>query len=92
MKRAVEIAAAAVVAVFLILALAGDHPTESPIREYIVAHGVDDTGAVNLVASIYLGYRAFDTLGETIVLLIAVSGVMFLVKRSKPPADRDGDL
>ena len=91
MKRVVEIAAVAVVALFVILALAGDHPVESPVREYIVAHGVDDTGAVNLVAAIYLGYRAFDTLGETIVLLIAVSGVMFLVKRSKPPADKGGD-
>jgi multicomponent Na+:H+ antiporter subunit B len=32
------------------------------------------------VTAIYLGYRAFDTLGETIVLVLAVSGVTVLVR------------
>jgi multicomponent Na+:H+ antiporter subunit B len=35
------------------------------------------------VTSIYLGYRAFDTLGETVVLVAAVSGVLFLVERKR---------
>lgn len=48
--------------------------------EYFLTHGVADTGAINLVSAIYLGYRAFDTMGETIVLLLAVSGVLFLIK------------
>ena len=46
--------------------------------------GVQDTGAINLVSAIYLGYRAFDTLCETIVLLLAVSGVLFLIKEAVP--------
>jgi multicomponent Na+:H+ antiporter subunit B len=79
--RLVEIAALLVVALFLVLALSGEHPTETPVREYIVEHGVEETGARNLVTAIYLGYRAFDTLGETIVLLLAVSGVIVLVER-----------
>jgi multisubunit Na+/H+ antiporter MnhB subunit len=48
------------------------------LRSYFASHGVQETGSVNLVSSIYLGYRAFDTLGETVVLFLAVAGVMAL--------------
>jgi multicomponent Na+:H+ antiporter subunit B len=48
------------------------------LRSYFAGHGVEETGSVNLVSSIYLGYRAFDTLGETVVLFLAVAGVMAL--------------
>ncbi len=51
------------------------------IRDYIVLHGLEETGANNLVSAIYLGYRAFDTFGETIVLLCAVSGSIFFLTR-----------
>ncbi len=78
--RAVEIAAVLAVAIFLVLALGGEHPTETPVRAYVVEHGEEQTGAANLVTSVYLGYRAFDTLGETIVLLLAVSGVVLFVE------------
>lgn len=50
------------------------------LRDRIVASGERDTGAPNLVAAVYLGYRALDTLGETIVLLLAVSGLLFIMK------------
>lgn len=68
------------VGVFLFLALRGEHPGGSPIRDYILQEGTEDTGALNLVTAIYLGYRAFDTLGETIVLLLAVSGVLLFTE------------
>jgi multicomponent Na+:H+ antiporter subunit B len=50
-------------------------------RDYLMAQGQAESGAVNLVSAIYLGYRAFDTLGETIVLLIAVTGTLSLLAR-----------
>lgn len=83
MKRLVDIAAIALVAIFLAVSLPSDPGGPTPLRDYIVSHGVDDTGAVNLVTAIYLGYRAYDTFGETIVLLIAVSGVMLFVERKR---------
>ncbi len=82
-SRAVEIAAILVVAAFLVLSLGGEHPEETPVRAYVIEHGLAQTGAANLVTSIYLGYRAFDTLGETIVLLLAVSGVVLLVEHRR---------
>jgi len=79
--RVAEIAAILLVALFLVLAVGGPHPEESASGRVVIEQGLEDTGAVNLVTAIYLGYRAYDTLGETIVLLMAVSGVMLLVKR-----------
>lgn len=81
MGRVAELAAILLVALFLVLAVGGPHPEESAAGRVVVERGLEDTGAVNLVTAIYLGYRAYDTLGETIVLLMAVSGVMLLVKR-----------
>ena len=53
------------------------------LKEHFYYRGVKETGAINLVSSIYLGYRAFDTLGETIVLLLAVSGIIAIFKVKK---------
>lgn len=82
MVRVAEVLAMLTVAAFLAVALGGNFPTQTPLREYVVEHGVEETGAVNLVTAIYLGYRAFDTLGETIVLMLAVSGAIVFVGRS----------
>jgi multisubunit Na+/H+ antiporter MnhB subunit len=46
-----------------------------------IREGVFKTGAVNLVASVILDYRAYDTLGEATVLFTAVIGVLTLVRR-----------
>lgn len=63
-------------------ALPRDQAPAAVLRNYILQHGTARTGAVNLVSSIYLGFRAFDTLGETIVLFLAVSGaLMYLGKK-----------
>jgi multicomponent Na+:H+ antiporter subunit B len=51
-------------------------------RNYLEQNGREQTGAINLVSAIYLGYRVFDTLGETIVLLVAVSGTIGILTRA----------
>jgi multisubunit Na+/H+ antiporter MnhB subunit len=48
------------------------------LREHFLHRGVEESGAINLVSAIYLGYRAFDTLGETIVLVLSVAGVLLV--------------
>jgi len=52
------------------------------LRSFILENGYRDTGASNLVSAVYLGYRAFDTFGETIVLLCAVTGSIFFLSRT----------
>lgn len=68
--------AAVILPVFL-----SEHPWPESARDYLMTFAVAESGALNLVSAIYLGYRAFDTLGETIVLLVAVTGTMALLSR-----------
>jgi len=59
------------------------NPRNLDYINYYLEHGVQDTGAINLVASIYLDYRAYDTLIETVVLFMAVIGVTFILSKGK---------
>jgi len=76
-------------AAFLFQVLSGEHETSSEIREYMVENCKEETGALNLVTGIYLGYRAFDTLGETVVLLVAVAGVIFFLLPAEGSDDEE---
>jgi len=58
-------------------------PLNLAVSEHYVARGERETGAINIVSSIYLGYRAFDTLGETIALLVTVSSIVFLLEKKE---------
>lgn len=46
-----------------------------------LTNGLSETGAANLVASIILDFRAYDTLGEATVLFTAVIGVLAVMRR-----------
>lgn len=66
-------------------------PTGSPdtqansgvVPERYIEKGLEETGAVNIVAGMILDYRAFDTLGESHVLFIATITVLILMRRDK---------
>lgn len=81
LRRVFELVVLLGTGAFLVLSLVGEHPVSTPIREYLIENAARETGALNLVTAIYLGFRAFDTLGETIVLLLAVSAVLTFVGR-----------
>jgi multisubunit Na+/H+ antiporter MnhB subunit len=49
-------------------------------REYI-AQGLLKTGATNIVASIILDFRGYDTLGEATILFTAVMGVLAIMRK-----------
>ena len=48
---------------------------ESIIGDYFNKNGVSETGAINMVTSIVVSYRGFDTLGEITVLFTAAIGL-----------------
>ena len=58
------------------------NPTNNEVYARYIERGVEDTGAVNLVAAIILDYRALDTLGEAFVLFTALISVIMLVRTS----------
>lgn len=47
------------------------------ILQYYVENSFKETGGINVVTSIYLNYRVFDTLFETLLLLISIIGIIY---------------
>ncbi|MCD6101511.1 MAG: cation:proton antiporter [Candidatus Cloacimonetes bacterium] len=48
---------------------------KTKVGEYYIDKGREETGAANVVTSVVLNYRGFDTLGEVTVLFIAAIGL-----------------
>jgi multicomponent Na+:H+ antiporter subunit B len=48
---------------------------KTKVGSYYIDNGVEQTGAVNIVTSVVLSYRGFDTLGEVTVLFLASTGL-----------------
>lgn len=64
-----------------------DNPVHNEVSQRYLEKGMEETGATNAVAGMILDYRAFDTLGESNVLFIAVCAVILLLRT---PANADG--
>ena len=83
------------VVIILIIALAGIEVFETlpdfgtPIfaetpqaaSKTYIEQGLQKTGAANLVASVILDFRAYDTLGETTVLFTSIVGATVILRR-----------
>lgn len=59
-----------------------DVPWPTNLRDAYESRTFSETGALNIVSAIYLGYRAYDTLGEAIVLFISVMGTLYVIRHS----------
>jgi multicomponent Na+:H+ antiporter subunit B len=59
--------------------------SKTKIGDTYIEKGREETGAANIVTSVVLNYRGFDTLGEVTVLLVAAIGVgaMLTIRREK---------
>ncbi|QRN85563.1 hypothetical protein JR334_11540 [Clostridia bacterium] len=53
------------------------------LKDYYLSHFLQDTGAMNSVTAIYLDYRIFDSIFEAGILLIAVTGIIFIAGSDK---------
>lgn len=59
-----------------------DNPVNNEVSERYIEKGLEETGAVNVVASMILDYRAFDTFGESAVLFVASIIVLMIMKNN----------
>jgi len=57
------------------------------IGEHYIENGIKETGAANVVTSVVLEYRGFDTLGEVTILFIAAVGLGAVMATSKKSKD-----
>ena len=92
--RGVYIALSCLIAVFVISVLLytvsylppygeAANPVNNEVTERYIEKGMEETGAVNIVAGVILDYRAFDTFGESCVLFVASCSVMMLLSKAK---------
>ena len=65
-----------------------DNPAENEVYTRYVESELKEAGAVNTVAGMILDYRAFDTLGESNVLFIAVVSVIILLRADRKEKSR----
>jgi len=64
-----------------------DNPIHNQVSERYINESFEDTGIANMVASIVLDYRAYDTMFETIVLFTATLAVVITLKPFKKEED-----
>jgi multicomponent Na+:H+ antiporter subunit B len=65
-----------------------DVPWPVLVRDTLVRG--NNTGAPNLVAAVYLGYRAYDTLGELTVLLASLTAAIGFIRIGKVQGKKSG--
>ncbi len=53
------------------------------LYEFYTANYEQDTHAYNMVTAIYLNYRFFDTIFETLTLLVSVIGIIHFSRHSQ---------
>ena len=82
MKQLLGIVVLLAVATLLLRLVPAGQPGElrGVARHYVERGIVEDRGA-NLVTSIVVNYRGFDTLGEVTVLFLSVAGAGFVLRR-----------
>ncbi len=57
-------------------------PNNNEVSARYIEHGMEESGAVNIVTNMILSYRGFDTFGETCVLFIAATCVIVLLRKT----------
>ena len=57
--------------------------SDAPSTQYYLNQSQVDIGIPNVVTSILAGYRAFDTLGEVLVIFIAGISVLGILREEK---------
>ncbi len=67
------------------------NPVNNEVSQRYIEQGLEESGAVNIVAGIILDYRAFDTFGESAVLFVAFVSVMMLMQTSKTQSKEEDD-
>ena len=63
-----------------------------PASETYISQGLQQTGAANIVASVVLDYRAYDTLGEATVLFTSIIGATVILRKKAKKLLEDPDL
>lgn len=64
--------------------------TKSRVKQCYLDNGIKQTGATNIVTSVVVNYRGFDTLGEVTVLFLASIGLSAVLYREREEKRKKG--
>ena len=90
MRRVISLVLLPIIAIGIMLSLT-KIPFGLPktkVGKYYINKGIKETGATNIVASVVVNYRGFDTLGEVTVLFIAAIGLGAVFATGKRKMER----
>jgi multicomponent Na+:H+ antiporter subunit B len=59
--------------------------------QHYIEEGMNETGAANIVTSVVLDYRAYDTLGEATVLFTSIIGATVILRKKSRKLLEDPD-
>ncbi len=90
MRRIISILLLGIVALGIILTLVKIPfgVSKTKVGKYYIDKGVEETGVTNIVTSVVVNYRGFDTLGEVTVLFIAALGLGAVLSTRKKKVKR----
>jgi len=69
------VAVICIITVYLFV-VSGDSVFEDRVSDYYILNFFRDTSSQNAVTAIYLNYRVYDTLFETLTLIAATIGII----------------
>lgn len=75
--------------VFLMYDVGEVYPVNE-VADYYLTNALAETTSSNVVTAIYLNYRVFDTMFEALLLLIAVTAILFIYPIKKEKEEQDG--
>jgi multicomponent Na+:H+ antiporter subunit A len=87
-RLALSIAVGVFMAVFTVAAFSS-RPDLPPVSVEMAERSVPDGGGRNIVNVILVDFRAFDTMGEIVVLTVTALGVMGLVRAARRGRERE---
>lgn len=64
------------------------NPTYDGVGNIMVEKTLKETGAINSVTAIVFDFRGYDTLGESFVLLTAVTGAAVILRKTNKKTGR----
>ena len=62
----------------------------SPVSQYFIEQTMENSGVPNMVTAVLADYRGYDTMFETVVVLIAGIAIMAILRVGNQNPDLDG--
>ncbi len=79
-RRALTFTVIALILISIIIVFDKVNVAGNDAMKYYLKNFIEQTGARNAVAAIYLNYRVFDTFFEALLLIVSVSGIIYFLE------------